>query len=432
MIGHLLAVRKGENVMSTKTGNMRRMILSGGVAALITLGMLGAARADITSDQAAAILIFPKLVVDTSAQLGPATDSEVQITNTSNSVVAARCFLINATSFCSNSPVDTPIACTPETEASSNPKCTGGTCVPQWTENDFRMTLTKRQPVSWKVSEGRLSDFPLSPSSSVPRAQTDPFIGELRCVEVDPTTFQPISGFNPVNNGAGDLKGEATIVSTDRTDTTAATGKVDARKYNAIGIQATDVNNGDDTLNIGGADAEYTGCPNVIIVDHLFDDANVQSTGGTTGTVRTDLTITPCGADLNQQIPNAVTLQFLVFNEFEQRFSTSTRITCSKEVQLSNIDTRPTASDNFASIFNVNVQGTFAGQTRIRPVADTANGIGDTVLAVAEEFWDCKNGPPVPGTSQGRCSTAANVHFQGSRDLGDTMVLPSDSPPSFP
>jgi hypothetical protein len=420
--------------MSTKKGNMRRMILSGGVATLITLGMLGAARADITSDQAAAILIFPKLVVDTSGVLGPATDSEVQVTNTSNSVVAARCFLINTTSYCSNSPSDDPIACTAETEASATTrKCTGGACVPQWTETDFRMTLTKRQPVSWKVSEG-LSDFPLSDSSSVPQAQTNPWFGELRCVEVDPTTFKPISGFNPINNGAGDLKGEATIISTDKfliTGTpTLLSPKLDARKYNAVGIQATDVNNGDDVLNIGGPAAEYSGCPNVVIVDHLFDDANIVSTGGTTGTVRTDLTVTPCGADLNQQIPNTVTLQFLVFNEFEQRFSTSTRITCSKEVQLSNIDTRPGPTDNPASIFNVNVQGTFAGQTRIRPVADTANGVGDTVVAVVEEFWDCKSGPTAPGATTGRCSAAANTHFQGTRDLGDTMVMPLDSPPA--
>jgi len=408
--------------MSTKKGNMRRMILSGGVAALITLGMLGAARADITSDQAAAILIFPKLVVDTSAKLGPATDSEIQITNTSNSVIAARCFLINTTSYCSNSPVDNPIACTAEGVANHLPPPNGGcdpfaACVQQWTENDFRLTLTKRQPVSWKVSEG-LADVPLSASSSVPGAQTDPFIGELRCVEVDPTTFNPSSGFNPVNNGAGDLKGEASIVSVD-----SDSGRVDARKYNGIGIQAEGVNNGDDVLNIGGPSAEYSGCPNVIIVDHLFDDANVSTGDSTTGTVRTDLTFTPCGADLNLQIPNTVTLQFLVFNEFEQRFSTSTRITCSKEIQLSDIDTRPTSSDNFASIFNVNVQGTFAGQTRVRPVADTANGVGDTILAVSEEFWDCSSGP------KGRCSAAANVHFQGTRDLGDTMIIPGDNPP---
>jgi hypothetical protein len=417
--------------------------------------MLGAARADITSDQAAAILIFPKLVVDTSAKLGPATDSEIQITNTSNSVIAARCFLINTTSYCSNSPVDDPIACTPEGVANHISPPNGGcdpsaACIQQWTENDFRLTLTKRQPVSWKVSEG-LPDVPLSPSSAVPGAQTDPFFGELRCVEVDPTTFSPSSGFNPINNGAGDLKGEATIVSTginlgvcnsdvctiakvgascsSDDDCRERNGKVDARKYNGIGIQATDVNNGDDVLNIGGAAAEYTGCPNVIIVDHLFDDANVSTGVSTTGTVRTDLTLTPCGANLNLQIPNTVTLQFLVFNEFEQRFSTSTRITCSKEIQMSNIDTRPTDSDNSASIFNVNVQGTFAGQTRIRPVADTANGVGDTIVAVSEEFWDCKSGPTPKGAAVGRCSAAANVHFQGTRELGDTMVLPGDNPP---
>ncbi|HVO24697.1 MAG TPA: hypothetical protein VMW56_13820 [Candidatus Margulisiibacteriota bacterium] len=286
------------------------------------------------------------------------------------------------------------------------------------------MTLTKRQPISWKLSQGLLTDFPLSSSSSIPGAQTDPFIGELRCVEVDPTTFAPTAGFNPANNGAGDLKGEATIISTDRTanQTGPVSGRVDVRKYNGIGIQSTDApNDGNLTLNIGGPNAEYNGCPRVIIVDHLFDDANVQSSGGFTGTVRTDLTITPCGADINTQTPNAVTLQFLVFNEFEQRFSTSTRITCSKEVQLSNIDTRPTASDNFASIFNVNVQGTFAGQTRIRPVVDTTNGIADGVLAVAEEFWDCNNGP------QGRCSDSANVHFTGANpDVGDVMILPAE------
>lgn len=417
--------------MSTKTGIMQRMILSGGVATLITLGMLGTARADVASDQAGAILIFPKLVVDTSGLLGPPTDSEVQITNTSNSVIAARCFLINTTSYCSNSPINSPIACTAEgvangAAAGAGGCDTGAACVPQWTENDFRMTLTKRQPVSWKVSEGRLSDFPLSQSSSVPQAQSDPFIGELRCVEVDPTTFKPTSGFNPINNAAGDLKGEATIVSAEP-----ATGKVDARKYNGIAIQATDVNNGDDILNIGGAEAEYNGCPNVLILDHLFDDANVTSTGGTTGTVRTEITITPCGADLDLQIPETVTLQFLVFNEFEQRFSTSTRVTCSKEIQLSNIDTRPTASDNTASIFNVNVQGTFAGKTHIRPVADTAHGNGKTVVAVAEEFWDCASGPTPKGATVGRCSTADNVHFHGSRELGVKMILSGDTPP-FP
>ena len=54
---------------------------------------------------------------------------------------------------------------------------------------------------------------------------------------------------------------------------------------------------------------------------------------------------------------------------------------------------------------------------------------GDTILAVAEEFWDCTSGPQDPTTKKGRCSDAANVHFQGSRDLGDTMVLPGDNPP---
>lgn len=417
MIGDLLAVRKGENVMSTMTGNLWRMMISGGVATVVAFWAVGVARADVTSDQAAAILIFPKIVVDTSGTfVGQPTDTEIQITNASNSVIAARCNLVNATSFCSNSPIDDPIACSPETEASANPRCgSAGVCVPQWTENDFRMTLTKRQPVSWKVSEG-LSDFPISNSSAIPKAQTDPFIGELKCVEVDPTTFRPIAGFDPLNNGAGDLKGEATIVSAD-----SSTGKVDARKYNGIGLQATDVNNGDDILNIGGPEAEYSGCPNVLILNHFFDDANITTTGGTTGTVRTDLTVVPCGEDFNLQLPNTVVLQFLVFNEFEQRFSTSTRVTCFREVQLSNIDTRPVSSDDIASIFNINVQGTFAGQTRIRSVS--SGDVANAVVAVSEEFWDCTSGP------NGVCSTASQVNYQGSREQGDQIILAPDNIP---
>lgn len=412
--------------MSMMTGQMRRMLLSGGVATVVAFGMLGAARADVTSDQGAAIVVFPKLVVDTSGELGPRTDTEIHLTNTSNSVIGVRCFLVNATSYCSNSPINDPLACTPETEASTNPRCTGGsTCVPQWTENDFRLTLTKRQPITWKVSEG-LFDVPLSPASSVPRAQTDPFIGELKCVEVDPTTFKPVSGFDPANNGAGDLKGDATIVSVDVVDGSTP-GAVDARRYNAIGIPATDQNDGDDMLSLGGGGAEYSGCPNVLILNHFFDDAEVTSSGGLTGTVRTELTVVPCGEDFDLQVPNTVTLQFLVFNEFEQRFSTSTRVTCLRELQLSNIDTRPTDTDNRASIFNINVQGTFAGQTRIRPVASAT--IGNTVVAVAEEFWTCQNGPKNGLTGVRECTTAANLHFQGNRDLGDKIFLPLDEIP---
>ncbi|MFQ5665635.1 MAG: hypothetical protein ACE5I7_04305 [Candidatus Binatia bacterium] len=407
--------------MSTMKGNMQRMLLSGVVATVIAFGIGGAARADVTSDQAAAILIFPKIVVDTSGVLGPATDTIIQVTNASNSIVAARCFYINATSHCSNAPTT---ACTTEgvanLAADGQGGCpVGGTCEPSWNETDFRMTLTKRQPVSWKATDGlNVGTSPLPGTAGVLGVPEDPFFGELKCVEVDPGTFKPVSGFDPANDGRGDLKGEATIVSAVPGEFTSA---VDTRKYNAIGLQAipSNGNNGDDTLQLGGTGAEYNGCPNILTLDHLFDDAPVVTHGGgVTRSVVTELTVVPCGEDLALQVPATVTLQFLVFNEFEQRFSTSTHITCFEEIQLSNIDTRPVSSDDFASIFNVNVQGTFSGQTRIRPVS--TGGVANGVLAVAEEFWDCGSGPG------DICSTAANVHFVGSRDLGDQLILSPD------
>jgi len=424
VLSHLLAVRKGEDVMSTMTGNMRRTILTGIAGALVAVGALGTARADVTSDKPGAILIFPKIVVDTNGVLGPPTDTIVQVTNTSNSVIAARCFLVNTTSHCSNAP-DT--ACTPQTVATRCP--TGGVCVPGWVENDFQMTLTKRQPVSWNASQG-LATFPCdgvtnincpngqtnrgsngSPSS-VPPAQEDPFVGELKCVEVDPADFLPSThgGLDPANNLGGDLKGEATIVS-------AVDGTVDARKYNGLGIQAIrDANNRDNILQIGGPGAEYNGCPNILILDNLFDDA-VISTSNASSRVRTDLTVIPCSEDFLNQEHNlgGATLQFLVFNEFEQRFSTSTGFIGFRETPLSDIDTRPGPFGDPQSIFNVGVEGTLSGQIRIRAVASSSRGNG--VLGVAESSWNCSNGPG------GVCSTAVNLHYTGNRDLPDFLVL---------
>jgi hypothetical protein len=432
---HLPAVRKGEDVMSTMTGNMRRAILSGVVGAVLAVGGLGTARADVTSDRAAAIVVYPKIVVDTSGVLfGAPTDTEIQITNTSNSVIAARCFLVNTTSHCSNSPTT---ACRVETVQQDCPP--GGACIASWVERDFKMTLTKRQPILWKVSEG-LPTFPCdvitnppcpggqsntgsdgSPSS-IPPAPEDPFVGELKCVEVDPGDFKPRPGFDPANQGAGDLKGEATIVSATP-DGSVPAPAVDARKYNAIGLESTGVNDGDDILCLGGGvtpacplGAEYNGCPNVLIMNHFFDDAEVVTHRGNSGsTVTTDLTVVPCTEDFRLQLGNSAVLQFLVFNEFEQRFSTSTSVNCFREVQLSDIDTRPGPFGNAQSIFNVGVQGTLTGQTRIRPVSGST--LGNTVLGVTEEFWSSEFGPG------GRFSDAANLHFTGTRDLGDLLIL---------
>ena len=430
-MGHLLAVRKGEDVMSTMTGNLRRTILFGVIGTLVVMGAVKLARADVASDKPGAILVFPKIVVDTSGLLGPPTDTEIQITNTSNSVISARCYVINSNSHCSNAP---STVCTAAAVAAGAPPgaggCpTGGTCVgpcsPRLVENDFRLTLTKRQPVTWKAREP-LQVFPCdaqgcsfgnNAGSRWPGVQEDPFVGEIKCVEVCPegnptcTAEQPIPGLDPANGFTGDLKGEATIVSTSGS-------LADARKYNAIGIQSLGfgTNNGDDTLAVGGPNAEYNGCPKQLIVDNLFDYSVVPTHGGELlSQVTTDLTFVPCTEDLATQSPSASTLQFLVYNEFEQRFSTSISFTCFKEVQLADIDTRPGPFGNAQSIFSVFVQGTLGGQIRIRPVAGAT--IDNRVLAVSEQFWSCSSGP------DGTCTAAANVNLVQGAGEGDQVCL---------
>ncbi len=437
MFGHLLAVRKGEDVMSTMTHKKWQRALSGAVLGLAVVTLAGSARAaDVASDKPGAILIFPRIVVDTSGVLtnGVPTDTEIQITNASNSVISARCWWVNATSYCSNNPA---IACTAEGEAEPGNarRCgAGSVCVPQWTEQDFRFTLTKRQPISFTAATG-LPTFPLADSnavggqsnnnsdqtpSGVPAVNDNPFFGELKCVQVDPTDFAPAPGFNPSNNGGGDLTGHATIVSAP------PVGLVDARKYNAIALESTTINDRDETLILGGDPglAEYAGCPNVIQMAHFYDNASLslRYVGGqptANDVVTSRLTVVPCSENflLQEADLGGATLQFLTFNEFEQRFSASTSFTCQKDLQLSNIDTRPFSTDNSKSVFNVAVQGTLTGQTRIRAVSsgDRANGI----LGVLEESY---TGPAGVRTS------AENLHFTGSRALSDRIVLSPELP----
>jgi hypothetical protein len=440
MISLLLAVRKGESLMSTMTGNRRRAVLWGLAGLCVVALAAGTARAidpaNVVSDRAGAILMYPKIVVDTQGQLYPGkhVDTELQITNTSKSVIGARCYMIDATHHCSNNP---QLACLPDASKEQlKVQCQASTgypsCVPpsQWQPRDFKMTLTKRQPISWKASEG-LPAFPCSSiapeglfpcfneggrdgdngdSAIIPTG--DPFMGEIRCVEVDPATEQPTIGYNPANDAGGDLKGEATIVTV-----TQEPPAMDARKYNAIGLEARQ-NDGNDELILGGPDAEYAGCPNIIILDHMFEGAKPQTRGAnsTWAIQKTDLTVVPCGWNFAQPSSGSIVLQFLIYNEFEQRFSTSTSVSCWRETPLSDIDTRPGDNgEDLYSIFSVYVQGTLTGQTRMRSVS--SGSTANTVMAVTEEFWDCAAG-------EGACTDAGNVHFTGIReDQSDTLTL---------
>jgi hypothetical protein len=450
--------------MSTKMGFWRFALA--GTAMLLMCSSAASARTieakGITTIEKGAILVYMDLELDVD-EAGIGTDTRVQLTNTSDFLTRVDCFYINANSHCGGN--GGPV-CTSDGDCVEQ-GFPGLRCLPGWAKTDFRLTLTKRQPLSWNLGNG-LSRLPLAnvPSQdgqfnegSIPPAPENPFIGELRCIQKDVGDPDRPSDRN-------DLKGEMTVV------TTSEGGDIDARKANAIAIKAIEgAQDGDlNVLNIGGPDAEYgsrpadgqegnVGCPNIWTVNHFFEGAEVVSHEGTVNqNVSTKLTVVPCSANLLNDLAGSATLQFLIYNEFEQRFSTSTSVDCYRETRLADIDTRPGVDGDNRSIFSVGTQGTLTGMSRVRSVSgrddNEDNYDGHGVLLQLEELWGlgtCSGGAttgefghPMPAEAlcavdsdcgtDGVCmapvdglpykTTAANVQFQGNRSQGDRIVLP--------
>ena len=105
----------------------------------------------------------------------------------------------------------------------------------------------------------------------------------------------------------------------------------------------------------------------------------------------------------------------LVYNEFEQRFSTSARVECYRATTLADIDTRPGPTGDTTSIFSVGVEGTLTGQTRIRGVHTADGPLGYGLLGVACENYREVTGGPILAT------TAFNLHHSAFRIQGDAV-----------
>jgi hypothetical protein len=397
----------------------RTMLLAAVAAAAVNAASAGA---DVTSDRPAAILIFPRIVAARSISNGAAvqlvTDTLVQISNTSTEPTTLHCFNVNATGYCSNS----GFAC----DSSGDATCPDprDLCVPQWTETDFDVVLTPRQPLAWRASTGlKRADLPLDGRAlSGPNGESNAgtlvppvrlkataselrefsiYRGELKCIVVDD------QGHGAARNV---VKGEATVVSTfsEAPFDESSLSEIAASRYNAVGIEAIDGDaNGDDVLELGGDANEYRGCPNVLIAQHFFDFAPVEALP--VSIVFSELTLVPCTENFRAQEPGATTAQFLVFNEFEQRFSTSARVDCLFYRPLSNIDTRQATN----SIFSVEVAGTIAGQTRIRGVSGGLLGI------VTEGYSDAPSNLAFLSGDD-----AYNLGIQGERDTADRVTVP--------
>jgi len=322
--------------------------LSGLCGIAVALGVVAAsAHADVTTEKGSSILVFPKVRADSSF------DTIIQITNTGNSMVHARCFYVNAALFStvvSTLPCETPSA----------------TCQPIWQETDFTIWLTKQQPTHWLASSGRsinpFDGFGSDGSGFDPGAvpPVSDFIGELKCIEVNEFE-EPVIGNH--------LKGEATIKTISGDDIG------DVSKYNAVGIQGNADAQPSNPLVLDGA--IYNACPAKLIVNHFSegeDDEVAEDAGATSSSIHTELTLVPCSEDFENQIPTSVTVQFLVFNEFEERFSASTTVTCFLSTELTDIDnavigvvektktvTRDTATRHARSMNNVHTEGDLVG-----------------------------------------------------------------------
>ena len=76
-----------------------------GVCAFVggMLLLVGTTRADVSTTNPAAIVVFPKLRVETTSPVRK-IDTIVQLTNTADNPVNVRCFYVNANGHCSNDP----------------------------------------------------------------------------------------------------------------------------------------------------------------------------------------------------------------------------------------------------------------------------------------------------------------------------------------
>jgi hypothetical protein len=378
------------------------------IATALVWVMATGASADVTTEQSASLLIFPKIIADGTR------DTIIQITNTSNSMVHAHCFYVNG--------------------ALSDPE--DPRSVPLWQEIDFDIWLTKQQPTHWVVSEGRLDDssdqscrnFP-TPITECNGAGIDPgrvppvvpdFTGELKCVEVD-ASGAPVGGNH--------LIGEATIIGLDicNPDTSTCyltgtacssnadcTNTVDPEKYNGIGILAKEALDDDGVLCLGGnaptddcpLGAEYNACPDTWILNHFVDGVENPVLGDGTS-IETNITVVPCEQNFETQDPESVVIQFQVFDEFESAFSASTTVTCWANLNLSDI------SNVFEAPPFGPLDRTFV-QTRMRPSRGTDSGF----LVVAQEHHR--------SSDDFLSSAAFNVHIEGERTGPDLITIPSE------
>jgi hypothetical protein len=387
-----------------------------GAAAAVGLILSPMAQATTYSDTGAAVLVWPKIIVDSSR------DTVLELTNQSPQPAAAHCFYINGNPRCENTGAvcDSALDCEEDGFFAN--------CVPGWIEVNFDVILTRDQPLAWSARNGLSSGGgigqsleegkvpcpagPIDPcipaetnaGTRVPPVGESPFVGELKCIQVDRNTRLPVECQGAACRN--DLEGAATITKVEL-------GQIDTQKYNAVGLRTSPAGvNSDSLLVIGGEDAEYQPCAETLVFNHLFDFAIDPISG--IWEAHSELSLVPCTQNLlTQEVPR-VTAQFLVYNEFEQRLSTSRPVDCLLTTPISRIDT----SQPNRSIFNATLQGTVAGQTRITGVQGGLIGAASLNFCAPSLAGGCDS------TSVFDAGAAYNLNQRGDREDPDFILIP--------
>lgn len=263
------------------------------------------ARAQLSTEHPSSVLMYPRVVSDSS------TETYVELTNSSNSGISARCFYSGA--------AGAPVL------------------------HEFSIDLPRSMATHWVVSLGRPvdpNDPPCSPENdSCSGAGLDPgeipavvegFRGQLLCVETD-RTGSPAAGNH--------LLGSATQV-------TRATG--DITRYAALGSVGLETAADDPILCLGAADettcplgAEFAACPLVWTLDVRPDDLALAGEGNPRS--RTQITIVPCSQNLATGAVMPVQVNVLALTTLGTQFATSIQIDAWTDVDLSAIDAGLTA-----------------------------------------------------------------------------------------
>jgi hypothetical protein len=371
------------------------------LAVLVVYG--GHARADVTTDQSASIIIFPKVIVDGTR------DTWIQIANTDNMSAYAECVYINTSGTCS---ITTSQTCNVDTECPTGPPAE--ICVHQCTETNFTIFLTGQQPTYWDVGRGRSNFEGPGFSPGLIAQQLPPFVGELKCIQID------VSGVPVAQNS---LKGEAII---------GGPGVGQISEYNAVGIRARVAPLGNTIVldqlpgvcsggaNDGNAcfvevecpagscdpapNTGYNACPLALYMNHSGEGAIDSFTGGT---VNSELTLVPCSELLEQQTPVHAGAQLRITTELEQSTSCSVQFDCQLNARLSDL-----AANNGCN-FSAGLLGGENLKTRIRPPTGGICYSGDARCHMCTSPDDiiCANegkspGDPVPA---GNCNCGSDA-----------------------